>query len=650
VRDEHHWPARDLDHVDPAERTGEQPTAPYLRPEPATVPGTQPASGPADPEADVAPGEAALADELFEGDDIADSPTPARGLRKRLGKAFMVVGGVMAVFVLVYAADLIISAGDVPRGVTVAGVDVGGMSKADAEVKLRETLEPRLTRPVEVRAGDVRTVLDPTQSGLGIDWPATLEQAGAQPFSPVDRITSFFTTREVGVATNARSQVLAEAVHSLAGTQLNHGPTEGGIAFEAIRDSDGGIRASAVEPRQGQQLADLDSAIETIESGWLNPAGIEVAMLVAPVKATSEGVHAALDQIVNPAIAAPITVRGEGRDAVLKPDDIGGAFLFTALHSGALEVRVDQAKLQQALAPQLAETEKPGRDAVFEFAGGVPTVVPSEQARKVSWDKTLKPYPDVVKQAGAREITAVYDLEDPSFTTDAANALGITEVIGEFTTSGLGGAAATNVRAAASKVDGALVKPGETFSLNDRLGSLSGGGFVRAPVYEDGTGDSVAGGGVSQLTTTLYNAAYLAGMQDGGHTAHSYYLDRYPFARDAVTLADDGSIVDMRFVNDGNTGAVVQTAAGGSSVTVKIWGTKRFRVESDTGTPTNVTSPPAEVGPPGCASFPGIAGFTASDTRIRYDSVSGAEAGRETVEVTYRPKPAVACTPLPPMP
>ncbi|OZM72856.1 vanomycin resistance protein VanB [Amycolatopsis antarctica] len=596
-------------------------------------------------------GDDALAGELLEGDDIVDPPpTPARKFRKGLGKVFMVAGGVMGLFVVVYAADLMISAGDVPRGVTVAGVDVGGMNRADAEATLRKELDSRLTQPVQVRAGDVEAKLAPKESGLGVDWAATVEQAGTQPLSPITRITSFFTTREVGVETKSDSQTLAQAVDRLAGTQLNHGPTEGGIAFVDIPGSDGGIEASAVEPRQGQQLADLDTAIETVEANWLGPSGIDIAMSITPVKASSEGVRLALEQTIRPAIAAPVTVKGEGRDAVLRPGDIGAAFLITAVDGGGLDVKVNPAKLQETLAPQLAETEKEGKDAAFEFASGAPTVVPSEQARQVSWQKTLQPYTEVLKKTDGRELPAVYDTKDPSLTTDAANALGVKEVIGEFSSSGFSGPAATNVQAAAAKVNGALVKPGETFSLNNRLVSLSSGEFTRAPVREDGTGEQVPGGGVSQFTTTLYNAAYFGGLKDAGHTAHPYYLDRYPFARDAKTLQDDGSTVDMGFTNDADTGAVIQATSSGSSVTVKIWGTKKYRVESSTGPRADVTPPPVEVGPPGCRSSAGSPGFTTSDTRVRYDIASGAEVSRETSEVTYRPRPTVICVPAPPPP
>lgn len=139
----------------------------------------------------------------------------------------------------------------------------------------------------------------------------------------------------------------------------------------------------------------------------------------------------------------------------------------------------------------------------------------------------------------------------------------------------------TNVQALASRISGVIVKPNETFSLGARSGARTAeAGYVPAPVNEDGTGPVVVGGGVSQLATTLYNAAYLAGLADGGHLEHDHYLDRYPVARDAKAIANDGSPVELQIVNDAPTGIAIQVLPANGSVTVRIWGTKRFSVQS----------------------------------------------------------------------
>lgn len=586
-----------------------------------------------------------LVDELFEGDRVVHPPpTPASKLRRGLGKALMVTGVLMGLFVVAYAVDLIVSAGDVPRGVTVAGIDVGGLTHKEAESKLRRELEPRLIEPVRVRAGDVRTVLYPTSSGLGLDWPQTLGRAGHQPLSPYTRLMSFFSSREVGVVTWTDAPKLEKAVSDLAATQLNRPPVEGNITFQPVAGTDG-VVATAVEPRNGQALADVKEAVTAVTDHWLSDQGVELKVNVAPVKATSPGVHAALIKIVVPAVAKPLVIRGEGKDAILKPTTIAASFQFAARDDGNLEVRIDQGKLRAVAQPQLKETETDGADAQIVFVGDRPAVQPSKDARKINWDHTFSSLTSVLAKSEERELRAVYDASSPAVSTDAANVLGINEIIGEFTTSGLSGPAMTNVQALASRVSGAIVKPNETFSLGARSGARTAdAGYVPAPVNEDGTGPVVVGGGVSQLATTLYNAAYLAGLADGGHLEHDHYLDRYPVARDVKAINNDGSPVELQIVNDAPTGIAIQVLPANGSVTVRIWGTKRFSVQSVGGERHSYVPQPVQMGSgPGCVPDPGAAGFSTSDTRVLIDVVTGTEVRRETRNATYSPRTAIIC-------
>ncbi|MDQ7809910.1 VanW family protein [Amycolatopsis sp. A133] len=589
-----------------------------------------------------------LLGELLETPAPPPAPeTPARKLRKGVARTMMAVGLALGLFVILYAVDLLVSAGDVPRGVTVAGIDVGGLSHAEAEAKLRRELEPRLIRPVVVHGGDVQAELLPSQSGLGLDWPNTLGLAGHQPLSPITRIMSFFTSREVGVATRTDQNRIVQAVQELAAGKLNHPAIEGSVGFTPVPGSDGGVTAYPILPRQGQQLTDPAGAAHTVTDHWLDPGGVKLAMVITPVRATAAGVQAAYRQIVVPAVAKPVVVHGEGKVVPLKPVAIAGSFQFAAVEGGAVEVRIDQGKLQAALKDELLSTETDGKDAQIVFTSEQPVVEPSEDARKVDWEKTFLPLIDVLKKTDGRDLPVVYTASAPSVTTDAANALGIKEVIGEFTTDGLTGPASTNNQTLAARVSGAIVKPGETFSLGGRSGPRTAdAGYVPAPVNEDGTGAEVVGGGVSQLASTLYNAAYLAGLADAGHLEHDHYLDRYPVGRDAKAVNPDGSPVELKLTNDAATGIAIQATVFGDAVTVRIWGTRHFRVEGQTGAQTPGDPPPIQFGSGGagsCRPSIGSSGFSVTDTRVLYDLASGTELRRTSHTATYGPRPTVLC-------
>ncbi|MFD9894512.1 VanW family protein [Amycolatopsis sp. NPDC059027] len=582
----------------------------------------------------VVPPERAEATEVIEPAARATTPRRRPGLRK----AGWIVGGLFGLLVVVYAIDLIASQGSVPRGVTVAGVDVGGLDRKQAEQQLRGTIEPRLTRPLAVTAGDVQSTLSPTIAGLRLDWPATLDQAGDQPLNPFTRLASLFSTREVGVVTHADEGKLGAALEDLRG-RVDRESAEGTVRFE-------GAKPVAVMPKPGQQL-DVAAASQQILTHWAGGQTMNLPVTTKAVRTTPQGVQAALDTFAAPAVASPVVVKGEGKDATVKPEAIASAITFEPGEGGMLNPKVDNAKIVEAAGPQLKSTEKEGKDAEIVFDGGKPAVEPSVDGRTIDWDPSLKPLPDVLKRKDGRELAALYKNAPAKVTTDQANQLGVKEVIGEFTTGGFAADSGTNIRVVAEKVNGAIVKPGETFSLNGYTGPRGAPqGYVEAGVIENGAPAREIGGGISQFATTLYNASYFSGMKDAGHKEHSYYISRYPAGREATVFQNPNgsSVIDLKFTNDSPNGVAIQTIWTPSSITVKLWGTKRYTVESIPGGRTNETPPFERAGPKqNCHPSSGGPGFTTSDTRVLKDAATGREVSRSTRTVKYDPSPKITC-------
>lgn len=571
---------------------------------------------------------------------VDDAPTVViRKRRNGLRRTVLAAGVAVAALGALYLVDLLLSGGDVPRGVTVAGVEIGGLDQTAAEQKLRGELDPRLNRAVPVKVGDAIESLDPDKAGLRVDWAATLKQAGSQPLNPITRLTSLFTSREVGTATSTDDAALGSALEALR-TKTNREPAEGTIKFD-------GVTPVAVEPKSGQAL-DVDAARKTLVDKWLSGNPVELPVQSTPVKTTADGVRTALDQLAKPAVAGPVIVHGEGKDATLAPAAIAGVLVFEPVDGGGLTMKVDPAKVIAAVQPQLASTEKEGKDAQIIFEGGAPTVQPSQDGKAINWEPSLVPLPDVLKQPNGRELKAQYTTKPAKVTTDAANAVGIKEVIGEFTTSGFAVDSGQNIRTVAKKVNGAIVKPGETFSLNGFTGPRTAAqGYVEAGIIKDGAPSREVGGGISQFATTLYNASYFAGMKDAGHREHSYYISRYPAAREATVFQnpDGSSVIDIKFTNDSATGIAIQTIWTSSSITVKLWGTKHVTVTSIPGERTNPVDPQEKPGPAeNCRPTNGIQGFTTTDTRVIKD-LSGKEISRNTRTVHYNPQPKILCGP-----
>ena len=133
-----------------------------------------------------------------------------------------------------------------------------------------------------------------------------------------------------------------------------------------------------------------------------------------------------------------------------------------------------------------------------------------------------------------------------------------------------------NLEAGTAHINGTLVMPGDRFSLLDALRPIStSNGYHSSGVVENGFESNAVGGGLSQVSTTTFNAAFEAGLKDVTHQPHSRYFSRYPEGREA-TLWDPS--IDMVFENNTGHGVLIQAYVTDSDVVVKMWGTDVFEI------------------------------------------------------------------------
>ena len=146
----------------------------------------------------------------------------------------------------------------------------------------------------------------------------------------------------------------------------------------------------------------------------------------------------------------------------------------------------------------------------------------------------------------------------PRVSTEAARGLGVVEEISTFTTRHpCCQPRVTNIHAIADIVDGYVVLPGETFSLNTVVGERdTARGFVAAPMISAGKYEDSVGGGISQFATTMFNAVFFAGLEDVQHKPHSYWISRYPAGRESTVSFPQP---DFRWRNDSGHGVLVRT-------------------------------------------------------------------------------------------
>lgn len=551
-----------------------------------------------------------------------------RGLRIVLG----VIIGLIVVAGVAWGVDYFANKDKVPRGATVGGVEIGGMSTADAQTTLERELGGAAEQPVEIRAGELSSEVLPAQSGLSINWEATVADAGEQSANPVTRLLGLFREYEVDIVSDTDEAALQPTLDRVAG-ELTREPADATISI-----ADGTVETTEAVNGQSIDRAELN---EELVTGWLAPEGIELSAEITEPAVSTEAVREVEDEATR-AVEGPVVAQGrDGIDGVIPPERMDEVVTFN-FQDGSFTTEVDTQAAQGILAENLGQTESERRNAQISFPGGSKSVTPHSDGVEINWEETMAQFPERVTGNAEREFEVSY-IDDPaSFTTEQAQAATFNEVMGEFTTSDFSETSGENIAITAADVDGTLVYPGETFSLNGHTGPRGKAqGYVEGGIIINGQAGEAVGGGISQFATTLYNAAYFAGLEDVAHTPHSYYIDRYPPGREATIY--DGAI-DLQFRNNTDVPLRIDTSMTDNTVTVRLMGENQYNVESINNGRWAQTSPETlNQSGEDCIPTSGSPGFTTSDTRIIRD-LAGNEVSRETQTTVYDPQPIVNCS------
>nr|WP_168926507.1 VanW family protein [Corynebacterium striatum] len=532
---------------------------------------------------------------------------------------------------IAYTWDVIANQGKVPRATSVGGVDISSMERTAAVEKLERELGDVETKPVNVTSGEKSSQLVPAESGLTLNYQKAVDGIPDASYNPMTRLFSFVkATKEIPVAVDIDDTALDGALERVK-NELSFAPKDGMLEL-----NNGQLKVT--KPVLGQTV-EPDDLKNSITENWLDPAGVEVEPVEVEPAINDDAIEAMRTGDVAKALDNPLTINGENNVAgTLRKDEIA-QFVSIEAKDGKLELKVDTPKAQQLFEERMDGASVPGENAKIAFNGGRMVVTPSVDGSVIDWEKTLKDFDKRVK-GDERTWDADYKPDPAEYTTEMAEKATFNDTVSEFSTGGFSGASGENIRRVAAQVDGAVVNPGETFSLNGYTGPRgTAQGYVESGIIINGHSGTAVGGGISQFATTLYNAAYFAGFEDVAHTPHSYYISRYPAGREATVY--EGSI-DLQFKNTTNTPVRIETSFGGGKITVRFKGVKTYNVESVNNGRWATTQPTRMSVGENCSPSSGAPGFTTSDTRIIKD-LSGREISRETTTTVYDPQPIVSC-------
>ncbi|MGA7688975.1 MAG: VanW family protein [Jiangellales bacterium] len=578
--------------------------------------------------------------------ETATADVTAGGTQSRSSKRRWRVGVGVVVTVLLlggaYLAAYLNAGTTVASGTTVLGIEIGGLTQDEAEATLRDELPAIADAPLTLLVDADSYAIVPSESGLNVDVAATVRTAGVGSSDPLRLLDAIVRGGgPVDPVVTVDEPALQAAMADVA-EQADRGAVEGAIVFAA-----GNVEATL--PQQGRTV-DQPGSVEAVADAYLSRSAPVVLPTTFADPLTDEAeVERALSAFAQPAMSGPVTLESELDSSKLSTVLLSTVLSMEADEDGALVPALDGDALLAASTDQLAALGDSPTDASVVIRGGRPVVVKSSAGLQPDTSAYVEDVLAALTETGeGRVVRLPLTTQPAAFTTADARASGVREVVAEFTTFyPYAEYRNINIGRAAELANNTFLKPGDVFSMNDVVGERRvDRGFTSGFIIESGRFAEAVGGGVSQLATTLFNAGHFAGFSDVEHHAHTLYIDRYPVGREATVFF--GSL-DLRFGNNTPHGAVVQsfirpaTPGTQGEVTVRIWSTPHWEVESVTGNRFNPRPYERQViGGGSCVPSTGSDGFDIIVTRTL--SLGGEVERSEEIYTRYEATPEVVCT------
>jgi vancomycin resistance protein YoaR len=568
-------------------------------------------------------------------------PNPAEAENNGGRVVLLMILGLVVLFGGAYVGAYYFAGDKVPRGSTVAGVNIGGRTPEKAVTLLQRGLEPDQGTPIRVTVGSTTRQVRPAQAGLGVDYKASVDAVGAgRSWSPA-RLWDYYTGGDDldPVVTVDDAKMTAALARLAAGSGT--APVDGGVQFV-----DGRVKVTAATDGQG---IDPAAAREALTAAYLSDTP-EVDLDLVPMDPDidQDDVQAALNSFANAAVSGPVTLLFDKSPVKLQPADYSSVLSMQA-ENGVLVPRLDADGLARIVDRHISKHDA-AVDATVKLVDGKPKVVPAKPGVRFDAQDISDAFLDVVVQEpGERELKVKATVADAAFTTADARALGIKRRVSTFTTYfPYAEYRNTNIGRAAELVNGTILKPGETFSLNGAVGERTReNGFTEGFIISDGIFKEDLGGGVSQMATTTFNAMFFAGLKDVEHKTHSFYIDRYPVGREATVA---WGAVDLRFQNDTQYGVLISahvtpsTVSTQGVVTVSMYSTKVWDITTSASARYNYTSPATRtLTTADCYPNTGYDGFDIDVTRFFRKAGESALDHKEVMHTRYTPSDTVIC-------
>lgn len=501
----------------------------------------------------------------------------SRWLGRSLVVIAFVVPGILLSTVAAWGVDKVVHLDQVNRNVTLDGLAVGGMTEAELDEVIDHVAAETATDTMTVSAPGWDVVATYAEAGITVDRAATKAAvfAAGRQSNPLQAFGTWVggmtDPLDIEPVFTVDEDVAAELIGAAPG-RVKLSPVEPGFSIASgepvLTDGVDGIYVDPVEA--------AEALAAEVEFGS-RPFSVDVPWSPMAPRFDGDDIAAALataDQLSDRQLAVLIN----GHTAYVGTTSIR-RWIDSAVTDDGLVPVFNAGRVEESLEKLMGGYATLLPQPVFTVADGVVSYRMDDEPSVTCCGEGVA---DVLYHAAQIDADTLVAL--PTRPTEEDNGrqrvadMGVTELVSEFTTNhSCCQNRVENIHRIADLVRGVVIMPGERFSVNDFVGPRTReNGFVSAGTIQQGHYKDDVGGGISQFATTTFNAAFFAGLQLDDYKAHSIYISRYPYGREATLNYPD---VDLAIVNNTPYAVLIWTAYTDTSITVQIYSTHYWDVE-----------------------------------------------------------------------
>lgn len=368
--------------------------------------------------------------------------------------------------------------------------------------------------------------------------------------------------------------------------------------------------AKITDPAPGKKINDDDIKQQVLKHLVLKSSGEIKAELIEDQPVITKDEAQGLIERAKELAGHEVEIVGPNESIKISSDKLGTSIKlkkklekkgFLRSELGPAYVSFDEEEVKDILQENLNELNIAAVDAKFTISAGQITLTsPSKTGKEIKMEESLSLIVDKLEQ-GQSKITLPSKVQEPSISAQSSadiQKIGIKELIGTATTDFRKSPSnrVHNIETGVKYISGAILKPAEEFSTVKRLGSIDqAGGYLPELVIKENETTPEFGGGLCQVSTTLFRAAMQSGLKITERHNHSYRVSYYepPVGMDATIYSPRP---DFKFVNDTDSHILIYGHIEGTKITFDIYGTKDGRqVEITDPTVYDITDPPEPI-------------------------------------------------------